>query len=107
VKYVRASDGQGTQTLELELSLMQTTKKPFTEEKTEEKTTNKHKPTHTHTHTDGLSLQSNKKQNTGLLQRIPSEKIVHLLKHHRELLLQGGTLEKTKEGRSSCERRRR
>jgi hypothetical protein len=59
VKYVRASDGQGTQTLELELSLMQTTKKPFTEENTEEKTTNKHTPTHTHT--DGLSLQSNNK----------------------------------------------
>jgi hypothetical protein len=44
---------------------MQTTKKPFTEEKTEEKTTNKHKPTHTHTHTDGLSLQSNKKTKHG------------------------------------------
>jgi hypothetical protein len=65
VKYVRASDGQGTQTLELELSLMQTTKKPFTEEKTEEKTTNKHKPTHPHTPTDGLSLQSNKKTKHG------------------------------------------
>jgi hypothetical protein len=104
MKYVRASDGQGTQTLELELSLMQTTKKPFTEEKTEEKTTNKHTPTHTHGWTFSPKQQQTKH---GTVAEDSVRENCASPQASSRIAAPGGTLEKTKEGRSSCESRRR